>query len=295
MIVSKVSNCRMKRQVILMGKISRQVLLFLLIFYFPISVCFCNSSAAMKDVYVMLDMDGTLVDRIDSNDKLTMERIHIAGFRCHNFKFRVQKEKNIKFYSWYKKMLDNMEIGQAHKLNITRIDKNTLEVEETVVLRPALIDFIEKLDKLNSPLVSIKFFIVSRNDDIRNQALIDNLDIFINGQPFKNKVRLIPRANFRVHLSLGFGEMVPGKDAALLREKLKNEKNIGITPGTYMFFIDNIIPERFVIGNKELDKLLCPTRFTISSLNKVDIKKDLLAFRSIFGYIQKSINVSSKQ
>lgn len=266
---------------------------FSLIVFFlfsPLSLVCANVYQDPISVYIMLDVDGTLTQRIAPNDTETIAKVAAAGYHCYRLKFIASKFVDPKFYRWYMRMLTDKNLREKEKLNISIIDENSITVEEVVVVRPAIIAFLEKLDRLNSPSLSVKFYIASRNDDVRNQNLIDNLNISINGTPFKEKVKLIPRANFRVHVYLPNEGLVPGKSSALIRAKFRNEKFQPMEKDAYIMFIDNIVSERFVIGDIHLDRLLQPTRFTISNLNAVDIEKDQADFQAMFKAIEQLVS-----
>ncbi len=241
------------------------------------------------NLYVMLDVDGTITQRIDPNDIKTITRVEEAGFHCYRLKFIASKYVHPKYYRWYHSMLENKILRDEQKINVSILDENTLEIEEVVVLRPSIPSFLEKLDQLNNNHVSVKLYIASRNDDIRNQNLINRLKVNINGIPFKDKVKLIPREDFRIHVFSPIEGWIAGKSAALVRAKFKNEKNEKIESNAFIVFVDNIIPERFVKGDRDLDQLLRPTRFIISNLNNTDIEKDRQDFQSIYKSIEKLV------
>lgn len=237
----------------------------------------------------MLDVDGTITQRIDPDDTQTITQVEKAGFHCYRLKFTASKYVHPKYFKWYHSMIKDEILRTEQKLKVSVVNDNTLEIEEVVVLRPAIPAFLEKLDKLNNDNLSVKFYIASRNDDIRNQNLIDNLNATINGIPFKDKVKLIPREDFRIHVFSPTEGWIAGKSAALVRAKFKNEKCEKIEPNAYIIFVDNIAPERFVKGDRDLDQLLGPTRFNISNLNKADIQKDREDFDLIYQSIEKLI------
>ena len=251
-----------------------------------------NTNAFHKhiNIYVMLDVDGTITQRIDPNDTETITRVQKAGFDCYRLKFFASKYDHLKYYRWYASMLEDETLRNEQKVNVHILNDTTLEIEEVVVLRPIIPAFLEKLDSLNNPCVSVKFYIASRNDDIRNQNLIDHLNVTINGTPFHKKVKLIPREDFRVHVFSPQEGLIAGKSSALVRAKFKTEQCQEIGPDAYIVFVDNIAPERFVIGNKDLDHLLRPTRFIIANLNEIDIRKDRSDFESIFNTIKALLN-----
>ena len=91
--------------------------------------------------------------------------------------------------------------------------------------------------------------------------------------------------------------MIAGKSSALVRKKLRdeirNERGKKMGANTYIIFIDDIAPEKFIIGNKRLDKLLRPTRFTIANLNKIDMDQDTQTFKSILETIQRLLQIKT--
>lgn len=249
----------------------------------------CNDSFAKQInekliINILIDVDGTLITRINPNNTEVINDIKNKGFAPYNLKFKCSKLNNTKFFNWYTNISKKDEKKNFEdKITVNQLNDNTIEVNEIIVLRPAFQNFLEKIDALNSNEITIKLFIASRNDDIRNQNIIDNLKIFINGKRFHKKVKLIPRSYFRIHLHSD-NELIAGKSAALVRSKLNIKHN------DYIVFIDNIDPKRFIIGNKKLDKLLIPTRFTINNLNKHDIEQDKKQFDKFYKEILKFID-----
>ena len=273
-------NKRNQKKVYLSLIISFLIIIFLL----SSNNCLAKQFDEKLKINNLIDIDGTLITRVNPNYATVINNIKNKGYEPYKLKFKCSKLDNIKFFNWYasiskKKNNNNFE----DRIIVNQLDNNTLEINEVIILRPIFQSFLEKIDALNSDKITVKLFIASRNDDIRNQNIIDNLRITINGEKFNEKVKLIPRSYFRIHL-YSDNELIAGKSAALVRSKF-NIKN-----ADYIVFIDNIHPQRFIVGDKKLDKLLIPTRFTIKNLNKNDIEQDRKQFDKFYKEILNFIH-----
>ena len=240
----------------------------------------------VKEVYIMLDVDGVLIDRIPPHEHDTIKELNLKGFPPQKLGFCVNRMSSPKFFRWYSRMMRDSLSRNEQRLVINATEGHKICVQEIVTVRPAIIDFLRKIDQLNNKNIVIKFLVASRNDDERTKNIVENLNIFINGQAFRNKVQFVPRACFRVILDSPKGAK-PGKSIIALRDNYKK-----ISSKAYIIAVDDIDPARFVIANPLLEKHVKFTRFTYKALNTDEISKDKIFVENKYNEIVNFLNIN---
>ncbi len=227
----------------------------------------CNGDPRL---FIMLDIDNTVMDRIVPGNTLLEKTLEQEGYTVQHLTFTTYKAVSPKFYHLYQ---DPQQDIFATKLKILAVDIDAIVVEEISVIRPAIKTFIEGLMALNNHTIATYILVCSRNDNTRNQHLIDHLDLIINGKPFKSAVEFVPREAFRVEITVEGEPNVPAKSAVALREHYKGIHG-PITANDYVVLVDQLPDNRFIVQDVTRDLNLPITGFEATAHGATERMRD---------------------
>ncbi len=242
--------------------------LFLLLSLILPSICFANDSA--PQIFIMLDIDNTLVDKITTNDKKSnneyAQELAKNGFVVQNFEFYSIKGED-PFFDFYKNQKNTRLL-----MDIESEDK--IKVSEMLAIRPSMISFLKEIATLKIP---VHILICSRSGNIRVKNLVDNLQLEINNKQFKDLVDFVPREKFRVEIKSGKGSKTIGKSAWELRKNYAGKFG-KIKKTDYVILIDQLTDNQFIYSNPKMDlNVYIPPFYTkrTKMLNLDDDKKNM--------------------
>lgn len=219
----------------------RRIFLLLLLLFPSLSM----SEGSSSKLFIMLDIDNTLLDKIALKDNAANEsyaaELKEKGLLVQKLDFYSVKGID-PFFDFYKKKKNSrmeMDIESEDKIKIT----------ETIVVRPSMKSFLEKLSHLNIPTYIL---ICSRSGNERVKNLVEKLNLKINNKAFKDVVDFVPRENFRVDIKSGNGYKVIGKSAWDLRQKYSGKFG-KIKESDYVVLIDQLEDHQFIYSNIKRD------------------------------------------
>ena len=221
-------------------------------------------------LFIMLDVDNTIMDRIVAGDTLLENTLEHEGYNLQHLIFTTYKVVSPKFYHLYQSPKQDIF---ASKLKVLEVDIDKIVVEEISVIRPAIKTFIEGLLALNEHTIATHILVCSRNDNIRNQYLIDYFDLTINGKPFRSSVEFVPREAFCVEITLEGEHNVPAKSAVALREHYKGIHG-PVTANDYVVLVDQLPDNRFIVQDARRDLNLPITGFNATNHSESERIRD---------------------
>lgn len=250
----------------------------IIIINFILSCCVYATNDKPK-LFIMLDVDNTIIDRICTTNKTLQQTLSEQGYEIKHINFTINKEDS--FFSYYKKRL----IEDNIKFDLT---KNFLNIEELVVIRPAIIEMLEAIfNEAKAQNTEVKILICSRKDTTRTKALINSLNLEINGKKFKELVEIVPREFFRVKFNKN-GKKFVTKSAKLLRDKYSGKFG-KILHNDYVFLIDQLPDSQFIISDHERDFNIMIPSFEVSDL-LFDNKSDKQSLREAVNKIKNKFS-----
>lgn len=231
----------------------KETLLFLVFSSFIANNCVAMNSEIKHKIFIMLDVDNTITDRINPENKQLKRDLIDHGYLVRELHFTLKKHDH--FFNYYKK--------RALAENTTlKMRGDALQVNETVVIRPTLEHLLQSIIAIGqNEDMPVHILICSRKDDTRTQELVKRLNYQINEQSFQTLVDIVPRAFFRVKITLD-NKLQSAKSAALLRSKYHGKFGI-ISPNDYVILIDQLEDDKFITENSEYDLNLKIPAFTI--------------------------------
>jgi hypothetical protein len=225
-------------------------------------------SQAQSRLFIMLDVDSTIIDRIYPNDKASAAKLKDEGFQLQFLQFHSLKNNASKFFPYYQHKMGENSNDFMSRINIHNISAEKILVEERIVIRPTIQKFLEDILKLG---FETHILICSSNDNGRNRNLVNNLRLQINGKKFKNIVEFIPREKFRVVLLTEDGYDLPVKSAQALRANYEGKFG-QIHDEDYVILIDQLPDFRFIVADPKRDKNMQIKPFLI---NEYDHEADV--------------------
>ena len=233
-------------------------------------------SADSPKLFIMLDVDNTITDRLENNDLIVKAKK--SGHEIQQIVFEVKQiDQGFTYYN---------------KNNPNKLENGLLLVRENLAIRPTLKNFLEEIIKNSkSHNIETHFLICSRKPDIRTYALINNLNYSVDGIVFKDLVDIVPRNNFREKIKLD-GALTSTKSAKILREKYAGKFG-PIKPKDFVILIDQLEDKRFIISDQQRDLNIIIPLFELANNNDLfniaeDQKKLMSAAKKIKEFIQPS-------
>lgn len=244
--------------------------------FFITALLSCSAAYASKEqtLYIMLNIDNTLVDRILPCTQEAINQLSKEGFKSQALEFDADKKSSPKFISMYEKIANHQPLAEESEYMSKIVSQKVgdkFHIQECVVVRPSIQHFLEQLNDIRIP---VKILLTSRNDDTRTQNLHDNLDLKIAGKPFKDASIFIPRDWFRIKTQSG-----SVKSSELLREKypLIQQQDVVI-------LFDFLPASRFIKGNHGQDFNIEVSKFEVKEYNQ---QQDIKEMDDILLMIQK--------
>jgi len=253
--------------------------LFLILSSFAVQA----QTAASPRIFIMLEIDGVVIDTLPFSSAKKSRTIHIDalnkyGYIVQNIAINTKSSKD--------KKLDNF-LKKTKQAPIELDDSNRKKIEETVVIRPHIQNFFQSLYKLGFP---VYILICSKSNDPRVKSIVDNLNIEINNIAFKNFAHFIPNKYFTVLVGSQKSPKISVKSAYELRNSYKSEKFGNISPEDYVILIDTIADSQFILSNRQKDLNIKLTPFNIKHLNNYNKDFDELEMSSTLERIKQFIS-----
>jgi hypothetical protein len=246
--------------------------LIILLFF---SLIFCTSYAAVApaQLYIMLNVDKTIVDRIQGCDPKVIDSLKKQNIAVQQLKFIANKD-----WSLYKRLADGQELINESKymsqIQVQEILPNQFSITECVAIRPAMKILLEQLEQLKIP---VTILITSRNDDTRTANLQKHLNLEVAGKKFSHITKVVPRNYFRIK-----PKDISLKSAAELRKNLKY-----IKPDDFVILLDHLHSSRFVKSSPNRDLNIFVSKFSLEQT--YDYNKDKLEMQAIINQINDFI------
>lgn len=226
----------------------------------------CLADQATPQLFIMLDVDNTLTDKISvSNNIVNNEyagELVKKGFTVQPLEFYSIKGQD--------SMFDHYKNNKKSRDLIVAESEEKLKISQMIAIRPAMQDFLEKLTSLKIP---VHIIICSRSSNARVQNLIENLELKINGKPFKEVVDFAPREQFRVEIKSAKGRKAIAKSAWELRQTYAGKFG-KIKDHDYVVLIDQLPDNRFIYSNPHKDLNIYIKPFYIKKENMLDLNED---------------------
>ena len=243
------------------------------------SICFSNE--AQPKVFIMLDIDNTLVDKIAPKDKAPdtayAEELSKKGFLVQSLEFYSIKDQD-PFFSFYKK-------DKNSRFLTTIESEDKIKISETIVVRPSIQNFLEQLNKLKTP---VHILICSRSGNGRVKNLVENLKLEINKKPFKEVVDFVPRENFRVEIKSGNGRKNIAKSAWDLRQSYDGKFG-KIQDTDYVILIDQLSDHEFIYSDLKKDMNITIPHFYSREDSMFNLDEDKNTMQAVLDKIKDFI------
>jgi len=247
------------------------------------------SADKARTLFVMLNVDYTLVKRLKKSDTAHTASLKNQEFQTQELSFNVSQETSPSFIALYKKILENKPIvGKSSyylkRVRVTPIYKGHYRITEYVAVRPTMVYLLEKLKELNIP---VRILLTSRNDDARTKNLHDHLRLRIAGQPFSNVTTFIPRDWFRLIVKTKEGKEISVKSAPELRKHYKDIRSQDI-----VVLLDHLQSYRFIKSKGGRDFNIVVSKFIAN--DSYDILQDKKEVENILKQINDFLNQEKK-
>jgi hypothetical protein len=242
-------------------------------------------------LFVMLDVDSTIVERVNPDDKIFINELLKENYVLQQLVFTSDISSNHRFSSMYRKSaLAGIKDDYMYRIKTKLISNSTAQVTEYVVIRPIMKKLLEAILQLQ---IKTNILICSRNDDVRNKHLVQHLNLDINGLPFKDSVDFVNRDTFRVEIISPDGKEAAAKSAALLREKYTGKYG-KIKDQDFVVLIDQLPDSRFIVFQHNKDLNIPIEYFRLSYGKRFNQLKDVGQVSYIIGKIKEFMSREAK-
>ncbi|MBN8828193.1 MAG: hypothetical protein J0H68_05755 [Sphingobacteriia bacterium] len=216
---------------------------------------------ANNKIFIMLNVDNTIIDRIDKCDINQMNFLNTQGIKTQRLEFIASNHTSSKFMGIYKQIVKgqtyfNGESNYLSKVIVHKKHNDIFQITECIAIRPITRDLLEKLNNLKKP---VKILLTSRNDDARTENLHKNLDLTIQGNKFNNITTYIPRDRFRIKIITPEGKEISAKSSIELRKHYSS-----ISSNDYVILLDHIEDSRFIKYDDSKDLNIVVSKYTIN-------------------------------
>lgn len=230
----------------------------------------------------MLNVDNTIVDRIEKCDGTLIDQLHKDGIATQNLSFNITNKTAPKFIGLYEKIFNNQPITDEsdymRRMEVKKINEQKFQITECLAIRPSASLLIEKLKALKMP---VTILLTSRNDDERTKNLHKNLKLQLAGKKFNELTTFIPRDWFRLKPK---GAKVSVKSAIALRKHYTD-----IKPNDFVILLDHLDSARFIKGDDTRDLNIVVSMFT--TRNRYDKQKDAIEVEAIIEKIMDFVGL----
>jgi hypothetical protein len=208
----------------------RKILLALILFFSTLSFA---KEVSKPQAFIILNVENILLDKVPLVDKKPdlkyIEALTKRGYLVQDIEFQAKKK-------------------QDKRLLLVE-DDELVDVSETLVIRPAIKQFLEQLSSLS---IKVNILICSRRGDVRGQSLVDNLKLDLGNKAFKDVVEFVSKEKIRVEIRSGNGYKVLGKSAWDFRQKYKGKFG-AIKANDYVILIDQLEDHQFIYSDPRFD------------------------------------------
>ncbi len=236
-----------------MGKL----FLFLVITLLFINDCNADASNKIAKLFIMLNVDNTILDRVDPNDLPLIKRFSQNGYAIQKLEFNATTSSSPKFVNMYYKLSKGEEVTNESeymsRVKVTKISQDSFHITEYIVIRPSLKRFLESLNIIDIPVYVL---LCSRNDDARTKNLAGKLNLSISGKKFSEVVKFVPRNMFRVKIKSESGHKISAKSSVELRKQYTE-----ISDDDFVVLIDKLEDYRFIKSDSNKDLNIKVSRF----------------------------------
>ena len=222
----------------------------LCLFFVPI----CYSNEIKPKLFIMLNVDNTMVDRVDPDDIESINELSKQGYIIQKLEFNVTRQQAPKFSGLYAQLAagnkNTKESEYMTRIKVEKVANEYFHITEYIVVRPSLQVFLENIKNLG---ITTHILVCSRNDDVRTKNLVDNLNLYVNNKKFKDLVDFVPRNSFRVKIKQDGGcEEISAKSAVELRKQYSGKYG-PISKDDYVVLVDKLEDYRFIASNSDKD------------------------------------------
>lgn len=253
---------------------------FICVCVFSSGYAFTNSS-----IFIMLNIDATIVDRIDPSNKTFMENLLEEGFDCQKLSFIATKESSPKFLNIYEKISKKECVKEESeyltRIAVEKLDSDEYRITEYVVIRPTIKYLLEEIKEMGFPL---NILLTSRNDDARTKNLHKYLNLKIAGKTFEKSTIFIPSDRFRFKIRTKDLNEISVKSSIELRKNYPI-----IKPNDIVILLDHIKNSRFITSQENPDFNIFVSKFIIK--RGYDYKQDLIEMENILLQIKRKIKM----
>lgn len=241
-----------------------------------------------RKIFIMLNVDNTIVDRIDECDTKQISTLQNSGIVTQKLEFYASNTTSPKFISMYEKLAkgENSIAGESDymtKISVEKTKEGSFHITECLAIRPSTQILLERLNDFELPIIIL---LTSRNDDARTKNLQANLNLQIDERPFSEVTTFIPRDWFRIKIKTSDGKEASAKSAI----ELRNHYSI-ITKEDYVILLDHIADSRFIKSNEITDLHIAVSKFIAK--DEYDSCKEQQEVDSILNKIRDFINISN--
>lgn len=245
---------------------------------FIIFLAFNAFAQEQPHLYIMLNVDKTIVDRVENCDIEAAQELKEHNIHVQKLKYIANDKNSKKFLNIYRKLANKEKISNEpnymHKIIVNKINEQKFEITECLAVRPTLSVLVYQLTHLKIPTTIL---LTSRNDDVRTENVRNNLQVQIYGKTFAEIITVVPRDYFHIK-----EKGISVKSAKELRKNLQYIKE-----NDFVIMLDHLEDKRFIKSNPKRDLNIFVPIFSIDK--KYNYDQDEKEIMSTISKINKFI------
>lgn len=134
--------------------VNKQLSVFLIILTM---LSFTNAQASADSrIFIMLNVDNTIVDRLEKCDGELIKHLHKNGIATQKLSFDVTSETSPKFIGLYEKIFNKQPIANESdymkSVDVKKINAHKYLITECLAIRPSSSLLLKELSELEMPV-----------------------------------------------------------------------------------------------------------------------------------------------